>query len=80
MNNLEMRLNGKQLDSIANRFYDELLPVGYTFESDRLKSYSVKQEEMTGQKVEIAISFVDKDTHLKDFSTGFIDMSDLAVS
>ena len=78
LNNSELRINGQTIDSLSNSFRNELLPVGYTFKSDHIKSYKIKQEEMIGQKVEFALSFIDKENHIKDFSTGFIDISDLA--
>ena len=55
-----------------------MLPAGYIYETDRIKSYDVELSEMVGKKSEIAISFVDKETHLYDFSTGFMDLSELS--
>jgi hypothetical protein len=55
-----------------------MLPAGCIYETDRIRSYDVELSEMLEKKAEIAISFVDKKTHLYDFSTGFMDVSNLA--
>jgi len=76
LNNLELRLDGSPV-GIEN-IHDGMLPAGCIYETDRIRSYDVELSEMLEKKAEIAISFVDKKTHLYDFSTGFMDVSDLA--
>lgn len=76
LNNLELRLDGEPVR--IERIQDGMLPSGYVYETDRLHSYDIELSEMLGKKSEIAISFVDKETHLYDFSTGFMDVSGLS--
>lgn len=76
LNNLELRLDGDPIR--IEKIQDGMLPAGYIYETDRIKSYDVALSEMMGKKSEIAISFVDKETHLYDFSTGFMDVSELS--
>ena len=76
LNNLELRLDGEPIR--IEKIQDGMLPAGYIYETDRIKSYDVELSEMVGKKSEIAISFVDKETHLYDFSTGFMDLSELS--
>ncbi len=76
LNNLELRMDGAPVK--VERLQDALLPKGYIYETDRIRSYQQELTDMIGKSSQIALSFTDNETHLRDFSTGFMDVSELS--
>ncbi|SFG43015.1 hypothetical protein [Oribacterium sp. WCC10] len=75
IDDLEFRVDGSVVKS--EKILNGLLPAGYIYETDRIRSYEVDDELLKTKKCEVALSFVDKEEHLDDFSTGFMDLSGL---
>lgn len=76
LNNLELRIDGTPVN--IEKLQNAALPKGYTFETDRIRSYQQELPDMIGKNSQISVSFVDNETHLRDFSTGFMDVSELS--
>lgn len=75
LDDYELRADGVNLKS--GKYQNGLIPSGYIYESELIRSYDIEPEELYGKKMEIAVSFSDKKEHLHDFSTGFMDVSEL---
>lgn len=75
LDDYELRADGVNIKS--EKYQNGLIPSGYIYESDRIRSYDIAPEDLKNKKIEIAVSFSDKKEHLHDFSTGFMDVSEL---